>query len=184
MDKNIKCLVLFGSHARGDHDLHSDIDLLGIDNSYDYGVTSIGTTNLSLYSEDKIKQMMIEGDLFALHIKEEGVCIYNSEAFNDLKRHFTYKESYSVDIYTSYFLAKKIFERKHEIKDWKFANRRISWCIRTFLISLSAENKLPVFSKSAISKFAMELVDKNKISADEFYCLIDAKSHAKKKTKK
>jgi len=29
----------------------------------------------------------------------------------------------------------------------------------------------------------MELVDKNKISADEFYCLIDAKSHAKKKQK-
>lgn len=179
MKKNIKCLVLFGSHARGDHDLSSDIDLLGIDNSYDYGAISNGKTNFSLYSEKKIKQMMSEGDLFALHIKEEGICIYNNNLFENIKSHFTYKESYIKDIFTSYFLAKKILERENEIKDWKFANRRITWCIRTFIISLSAEKKSPVFSKSAMSKFTSDMIGSN-ISAEEIYYLIDSKSHEEK----
>ncbi|KJV49916.1 hypothetical protein VH86_01780 [Pantoea sp. BL1] len=185
MDKNIKCLVLFGSHARGDHDLHSDIDLLGIDNSYDYGVTSIKTTNLSLYSEEKLTEMMAQGDLFALHLKEEGICIFNDEIFNVIKKSFKYKDDYSSEIYTSYLLAKKILEREAEIKDWAFANRRISWCIRTFLISLSAEKRTPFFSKKAMSTFANDISNKtiNKLSFEDQYFLIDAKAHSSKNEK-
>ncbi|MBK4670272.1 nucleotidyltransferase domain-containing protein, partial [Enterobacter hormaechei] len=50
---NLKSLILFGSHSRGDNTIDSDIDLLGIDDAQKFTVRNIGKVNFSFYSTEK-----------------------------------------------------------------------------------------------------------------------------------
>ncbi|OAT30048.1 hypothetical protein M976_01168 [Buttiauxella ferragutiae ATCC 51602] len=168
----LKCLILFGSHARGDIDIHSDFDLLGIDDSKDYTVKDVGKVNFSLYSSSEALKLSSEGNLFFLHIITEGKCLFNEDFFSQLKSVFSYKESYLEDAIIAYFLAEKILEKKEIITNWVIANKRISWCVRTILIAISANNRNPIFSKYELASVAF----KNKYSSQQSITLIDAKS--------
>lgn len=175
----LKCLILFGSHARGDIDIHSDFDLLGINDSKDYTVKDVGKVNFSLYSTSESLKLASEGNLFFLHIIKEGKCLFNDAFFSQLKESFIYKKSYLEDAVVAYFLAEKILGHKDIITNWVIANKRISWCVRTILIALSANEKKPIFSKYELANVAF----KRNYSPKESISLIDAKSRDKKDDK-
>ncbi|QRG79201.1 nucleotidyltransferase domain-containing protein [Citrobacter sp. R56] len=169
---DLKCLILFGSHARGDQTISSDIDLLGIDDSQKFTVRNIDTVNFSFYSSDRALHMSCSGDLFFMHIVNEGRCLFNDPFFEKLKSCFNFKESYLEEASTAYYLGLKIIELSNNITNWKMANKRISWCVRTILIALSAENRTPFFSKSELSNALI----KEGCSHFESLLLIDAKN--------
>lgn len=99
--------------------------------------------------------------------------------FSQLKESFIYKESYLEDAVVAYFLAEKILGHKDIITNWVIANKRISWCVRTILIALSANEKNPIFSKYELANVAF----KRNYSPKESISLIDAKSRYKKDDK-
>lgn len=152
--------------------MHSDFDLLGINDSRDYTVKDVGKVNFSLYSTSESLKLASEGNLFFLHIVKEGKCLFNDAFFSRLKECFTYKESYLEDAVVAYFLAEKILAHKDIITNWVIANKRISWCVRTILIALSANEKSPIFSKYELANIAF----KSNYSSQESLSLIDAKS--------
>lgn len=168
----LKSLILFGSHARGDQTINSDIDLLGIDDSQKFSVRNIDTVNFSFYSEKKAFDMSRNGDLFFMHIVNEGKCLFNENFFDTLKRSFTFKDSYLEEASTAYYLGLKIIEHSNNITNWKMANKRISWCVRTILIAISAESRKPFFSKFELSNALIN----NGFSHSESFSLIDAKN--------
>ncbi|NWA60024.1 nucleotidyltransferase domain-containing protein [Pantoea sp. B9002] len=170
---DISCLVLFGSHATNDANEDSDIDLLGINKSTLRTVRENGKVNLSLYSLDELTRMAQSGNIFVLHILLEGICIYNPSIFNNLKEKFNYKDNYNIDIATAFYLAKTILNEKNNITNWAIANKRISWCVRTILISISVEDRKPIFSKSKLALSCME----SGLDFKDSFSLIDAKSN-------
>ncbi|HCT4437804.1 TPA: nucleotidyltransferase domain-containing protein [Klebsiella aerogenes] len=176
IEKNLKSLILFGSHARGDHTIDSDVDLLGIEDSKNHTVCNVKSINLSLYSSEKSLSMCQHGDLFFLHIVTEGQSLFNNSHLHKLKSAFHYKNSYITEAASAYYLALKIFESQNEIINWPIANKRISWCVRTILIAISAENRSPIFSKSQLAK---ALANHN-LSYNDAFMLIDAKNHKDK----
>lgn len=172
-EKNLKCLILFGSHARGDHSLHSDIDLLGIETSQDYTVRNVNTVNFSFYSPERALLMSNQGDLFYLHIISEGKCLFNEDFFTDLKNNFRYKDNYLSESSTAYYLALKIYEQRDNVKNWEIANKRISWCVRTILIAIGAERRIPAFSKTSLALILSE----HEYRFSDALFLIDAKNN-------
>ncbi|WP_447888294.1 anti-phage Hailong system nucleotidyltransferase HalB [Serratia fonticola] len=149
---NIKCLALYGSCARGDQDASSDIDFFAIHDQNEYRMYINGNFNMALYPEKKAFEIMNDGNLFALHIKEESKSIFNYELLNDLKDSFKYKDSYCEDISIASTLGRFIISEQKKIKNFALLNKRLSWCVRTILIAKSADMKEPVFSKGDISK--------------------------------
>lgn len=178
-EKKLSCLILFGSHARGDTDKNSDFDLLGVDNSQSHTVRDNGKINFSLYSSGEILTMSENGDLFLLHITKEGKCLFNDDFFEEVKRRFKYKSSYFNEASTAFFLAKKILENNFRIQNWPLANKRISWCVRTILISESAEIRKPVFSKDGLAS----ALSTHKFEKTDAMTLIDAKANKYKNEK-
>ncbi|QDP35132.1 nucleotidyltransferase domain-containing protein [Klebsiella pneumoniae] len=173
---SLDCLVLFGSHATNEADEDSDIDLLGINNSTLRTVRENGKVNLSLYSLTELKQMARSGNIFILHVILEGVCVFNPKVFDELKNEFQYKENYNIDIATAFYLANVILNEKDNISNWAVANKRISWCVRTILISISVENRKPVFSKRKLAMLCLSAG----LSYEDSYLLVDAKSNKEK----
>lgn len=170
---SLNCLVLFGSHATNEADEDSDIDLLGINDSSLRTVRENGKVNLSLYSFSELKEMARAGNIFILHVILEGICVFNPRVFDELKREFHYKDDYNIDIATAFYLAKVILNERENISNWPIANKRISWCVRTILISISVEKRIPIFSKR---KLAMSCINTG-LSFEESFCLVDAKSN-------
>ncbi|CFR30732.1 nucleotidyltransferase domain-containing protein [Yersinia frederiksenii] len=175
---NIKCLALYGSCARGDQDASSDIDFFSIHDQNEYRMYINGNFNIALYPERKAFEIMRDGNLFALHIKEESRPIFNQEMLNNLKDCFEYKDSYCEEISIASTLGRFILNEHNKIKNFALLNKRLSWCVRTILIARSAEIKEPVFSKDDISrKFSCLKVNESVIGS-----LIDLKKkHTKEK---
>ncbi|QFH63259.1 nucleotidyltransferase domain-containing protein [Leclercia adecarboxylata] len=168
---HIKSLILFGSHSRGDNTIDSDIDLLGIEDAQQFTVRNVEKVNFSFYSTEKSLQMCKEGDLFFLHIISEGKCLFNDSFFNQLRNSFRFKESYLNEAAIAYYLAQKIIKNSPNISNWSVANKRISWCVRTILIALSAEQRNPIYSKTQLSAKLIEIGFESKSTL----LLIDAK---------
>jgi len=87
-DKGIISLVVFGSYARGDDDTFSDLDLLGIVRDDKKFSTPFRDINLSIYSLGQLRDLMKAGDLFALHLKEEGMPLFGDDIFYSLAKDF------------------------------------------------------------------------------------------------
>lgn len=172
-NKGIDCLVVIGSHARGDDDYDSDVDLLGISEYLDKKIFYVNKVNLSVYSYKHIENMMKDGDLFALHLKLEGKALINSVMFNRLIRKFRYKTNYTYDKKISFVMGMNILQYENEILNWEVANKRIAWCVRTFLLSSMAEEKNVSFSKKDIALFSQE---RKYLSYRDCLDLINAKS--------
>ena len=67
-------LMLYGSHARGDADSGSDIDLLQV---AAHGARSyvVGSVTVVSYTLDQLRSMTLAGSLFAWHLRTEGVVL-------------------------------------------------------------------------------------------------------------
>jgi len=172
-NSGIKCLALVGSHARGDDDRYSDVDLLGISELNDHSVSNAKKINLSIYSENYIRSMMRKGDLFSLHVMKEGIPLVNGDLFTSICSEFQYKENYLREKKLAYLMGSMIESNQHSILDWNVANKRIAWCLRTFILSDMAEQRAPFFSKQNIALHASILY--NSISFEEYLFLINAK---------
>jgi len=148
---NIQCFCVYGSNARGDADASSDVDCFGIHDEAKYRTVTHGNFNMVLYPLPLAKKIMLEGNLFALHLKQEAIPLSNQDLFHEITSLFKYKENYSYEIQSASMLLDFILKNEHKIFNKPLLNQRLSWCIRTILISKSAEERNPVFSKEKIA---------------------------------
>lgn len=75
---------IFGSACRGELDKNSDIDMLAIHNEKE-SFNHLDGNKLSIYSEEKIKNIWIEGNPFAWHLYYESKLVYSSQNNDFLK---------------------------------------------------------------------------------------------------
>ncbi|EBR0355637.1 hypothetical protein DNY06_19790 [Salmonella enterica subsp. enterica serovar Javiana] len=172
----MKALVIFGSKARHDSEPDSDVDLLGVYDGDSVIPKAIDNVHLFLYPEKHISHLMKSGDLFALHLVKESVTIYGNDVIDNLFSQFTYKNNYVDEICTARELAMSIINSYQDIKDTKIANKKLSWCVRTSIIALSANNREPVFSKKRMSEYIVI----NGITSKDIEIMINFKKFSSK----
>lgn len=95
MNRNILSIILYGSHARKDHDISSDYDICVITrerqndelNSSDFeevtGPLELTDINLVSYPEAVLDSMLAHGSLFLWHLKLEGKILYGEQYLNE-----------------------------------------------------------------------------------------------------
>lgn len=168
----MKALAIFGSTARNERSFDSDIDMLGIYDERKISSISKGNVSLFLYPESILREKMRSGDLFALHLVKESIPIYGADKLESIYRDFKYKKDYIMEINTAIKVSRKIISIYSSLKEHKEANKKMAWCLRTIIISISAQNKNPVFSKKSLSEYIkIENIDPRTILT-----LINAKS--------
>jgi hypothetical protein len=151
----IVCLVLYGSHARGDGDERSDVDLLAV---ADGGApsTAFGRhLNFSRYPLELVLRRARSGDLFALHLVSEGRVVFEREpVFAMIKRAFCYRSDYArgsrLASDAGWFL---LHHRDRAVDEPRF-NRWMAWCTRTMIVSRAATARQPVFSADGLAALA------------------------------
>lgn len=168
----MKALALFGSTARYEREIDSDIDLLGVYENNIIHNRSSSLVNLYLYPEKTLIEKMESGDLFALHLVKESLPIYGDELLSDIFSNFKYKENYLHEISLSLFVSKILIDNYDSIKNKDVANKKLSWCLRTAIIAISAQDRNPVFSKKSLAEY----LTLSKIKAHDVFHLINSKS--------
>ncbi|HYI64932.1 MAG TPA: nucleotidyltransferase domain-containing protein [Allosphingosinicella sp.] len=151
----IVSLILYGSRARGDHRLVSDVDLIGIT---DGGVASREApargTNLHLYPFQRMVENARNGDLFVLHIVSEGKPLHDTlGVFKQAQEAFVYRDNYSNTIEAATAVALFLLSSKTALSK-AAGRRRLVWAIRTLIIAKAAEGKQPIFSANRLEEFA------------------------------
>ena len=147
----LKALILFGSCARGDQQEDSDVDMLAIHDDKIYRIDEYGKLNFSLYSEATLSKMMLDGELFALHLATESKIIFENEnCASKLFESFQFKSSYEPVIAEANMLAWTIIKYYDRINKPDLCNKRLVWCIRTICAAMAATQKKNCFSASAI----------------------------------
>ncbi|WP_320738474.1 hypothetical protein [Enterobacter sp. 168J2] len=172
----MKALVIFGSTARNERSFDSDIDMLGVYDKEKILSVSKESVSLFLYPETTLREKMVSGDLFALHLVKESIPIYGSEIIKDIYSTFKYKESYTVEINTALKVSTEILSIYDKLRQHKSANKKIAWCLRTVIISISAQDRTPVFSKQKLSEY----IKVTGFDSREILILINVKSISKK----
>lgn len=149
----MKALAIFGSTARNERSFDSDIDMIGIYDGIKISSISKERVSLFLYPESILREKMLSGDLFALHLAKESIPIYGSKKLEEIYNDFKYKDSYALETNTAIKIASEIISLYNSLKDHKEANKKMAWCLRTIIISISAQNREPVFSKKSLSEY-------------------------------
>jgi len=167
---SVLSLALFGSHARGDGDASSDVDILAIEDLGTLKTKSEGSANFAFYPFDFLLNLSRNGDLFMLHIVSESKVIYDPLGLlSRISNEFKYRDSYLDDISKASEIGWLLIDKATVIPA-NILNRRIAWCVRTILIAQAAELRMPIFSASGLANFskwpdAMTLI-KSKGSSD------------------
>lgn len=162
-------LIMYGSRARGDHRHSSDVDLLGITESGRIDPeTSVRGASFYTYPSLAMLNNARSGDLFTLHLIEEGLCLHDTlNFFSTMKNEFLYKTSYNEEIETAQSVLHYLSSNRKYCDREKYRKRMI-WAIRTILIARSAERRSPIFSSSKLEDFSGQdglkiLIDKRKV---------------------
>lgn len=148
-------LILFGSRARGDHRVASDVDLLGVvdGGAIKEEVASRGTS-FYRYPIETLRSKAADGDLFTLHLSLEGKVLHDTASvFASVCEAFRFKESYNDEIREASAVIYFLLSRR-QFLETRPSRKRLIWGIRTILIARSAEQRTPAFSSSALSKFS------------------------------
>ncbi len=88
-------LLLFGSHARGDATISSDIDVLMLVDEPAKSYRS-GTVSVSAYTRSHLLQLARHGSLFVRHIVDEALSVENGDSIlEELRRNLRIPASYS-----------------------------------------------------------------------------------------
>lgn len=175
-------LVLYGSRARGDHRIRSDVDLLGVIEGrlIEKEISARGASFYS-YPAKTLLEKSKSGDLFVLHLVQEGKVLHDTVGFfESVQESFRYKKSYHKEI-TQAQAVIKFFESRPSLLNKAPARKRLVWGIRTLIVARSAEQQKPIFSSRQLERFSnieglKELID-NRNTAD-VRSLIDASSRA------
>jgi predicted nucleotidyltransferase len=95
MERNILSIILYGSHARKDHDESSDYDICVITRERKneeltikeleeaIGPLEQSTANIVCYPEAVLESMLAHGSLFLWHLKLEGKVLFGAQYLND-----------------------------------------------------------------------------------------------------
>ncbi|MDO9370028.1 MAG: nucleotidyltransferase domain-containing protein [Sphingopyxis sp.] len=152
---SVSCIILYGSRARGDHRRESDVDLLGVVDSASISRTpAMRGANLHLYPFDYLVEKAKSGDLFLLHITQEGKALYDSFGiFRSLKDSFSYKEEYKEDILEGTSIAMFLNSSPSSLKKLN-ARKRMIWALRTILIGYAASRRVPIFSSKGLEEYS------------------------------
>lgn len=148
-------LVLYGSRARGDHRLSSDVDLLGVveNGPIRKEVVSRGAS-LYRYPAQTLLAKAKEGDLFLLHLVSEGKVLHDSlDFFERVKKAFVYNKTYEPVIQQGHAIARFI-ESHPSLLQSKKVRKRYIWALRTILIGRCAEKQVARFSSTALAEFS------------------------------
>ncbi len=151
---SIYSLMLYGSCARGDNQIDSDIDMLALYSEKYYKTSVFNKVNVVYYNQDLLSERMKAGNLFCLHLVKEGKIIYDSNnTLASILSKFIYKNEYNEEIKDASELAWFLISYANEFNNYLVFNRKLSWCLRTIIIALSANKRLPVFSKTGMVNF-------------------------------
>jgi hypothetical protein len=151
----ITALVLYGSCARGDNDANSDVDLFALTTEDDYRMVIKSKINLAMYPKTVAFDMAKRGELFILHVVEEGKSLMDfSGDFQLLKDSFVYRKSYGIETSKAGSLGWGIAHFGRSVGNQALVNQRIAWCVRTILIGKAAESKVAIFSARALAEFS------------------------------
>lgn len=158
---------LFGSHARGDYNSTSDVDLLSITSVGRFRSFSKGKLNISFYPEDRFLEAASRGELFVMHIVQEAVLAYDSRGF-DFRMRSSYqpKTNYEKEALSACVLGDFLTETGQQFADKELLGRRVAWCVRTILIAQSVNDGRPTFGPGQLlslypSKEAHRLLKRN-----------------------
>jgi len=164
---SILALALYGSRAREDHSPDSDVDLFSITDDSNYKMIVESNVNMACYPRNLAASRARGGDLFILHVIQEGKTLFdNAGELERLRAEFSFKNSYEVDIRLASDLAWFLLEMNSLFKNYTLINKRIAWCVRTILIAMSAEARKPVFSSIKLREFS---------GSEDAYFLIEKK---------
>lgn len=147
-------LLLYGSRARGDHREDSDVDLLGVVESGKIR-REVSQAGVSLYRYplSLLRSNAERGDLFVLHLTREGKVLDDTSGiFKDLKKRFIFSESYSFLTFEAACVVHYLNEHRRLLAS-PVGRKRMIWGIRTFAISLAADQREIVFSSYDIANF-------------------------------
>ncbi|MGJ8564696.1 MAG: hypothetical protein ACSHXY_14230 [Alphaproteobacteria bacterium] len=148
-------LLLYGSHARGDHNLHSDIDLLGIktDGSIKFRPEKQQVT-LHEYPFYFLEEKAFAGDLFLLHLVTEAVALADDlNLLGSLKKSFQFKDSYESEKKE----AAAVFwycEYASDVAPEDKLRKRLTWAMRTTLIADAANKGQAIFSSKSLEEYS------------------------------
>jgi len=147
-------MFLFGSRARGDHDSGSDTDLLIVCDERQPRHVSVGKVSMFFYLWQKLLADAALGDLFAGHIALEGKPISDEfDQLGELRRAFKLRSSYAAEVSHALDLGWFITRFPEELKP-SLVTKRMIWCVRTILISRSAEAGKPIFAPGQLATTA------------------------------
>jgi hypothetical protein len=147
-------LILYGSKARGDARLNSDVDLIFASDDDELGSPSQANgVSVHRYPKGWLEKESVAGNLFAYHVAFEGIGLEDPQDFlSRLRDLFQRKASYAEDIGIAALVLKMLIER-----DWTHnfdARRRFFWALRTVLIGASAEAGTPIFSAESMERLS------------------------------
>jgi Polymerase beta, Nucleotidyltransferase len=150
----IVCLLLYGSRARGDHDVHSDIDLTVITAGDTAEPVTVARITTMAYPLDDALRAARSGSLFAFHLVSEGKVLFESApVFGRIQRAFQFRDDYTPVIRMCAEAGWFLLHHREKATDARKFNQAVAWCTREMLIARAAAERSPVFSADGLAKF-------------------------------
>jgi hypothetical protein len=148
----IAASLLFGSHARDDHEDGSDTDLLMINLENETRHISVGNLSLFVYPWHKLLQDSQSGDLFTCHLVQEAKALVDPDNYlAQLRASFRLRQSYKEEIDQASDLGWYLALFGDDL-NLALLTKRVLWCVRTALIARSAEQQAPIFAPNELAK--------------------------------
>jgi predicted nucleotidyltransferase len=152
---SILAMSLYGSRARGDETAHSDTDLMLITTDDVAGHVVEGNLSISSYPLNQVHQLAQTGDLFLYHVLYEGRSLYDPHKhLSSLRSEFQLRSSYHREIEKAGDLGWFIVQFGASLSNSPILSRRVTWVVRTILISKSAEMGRPIFAQRELLQLA------------------------------
>lgn len=148
------CLLLYGSRARGDHDVDSDIDLTAITAGDTAEAVTIAQITTMAHPLDEALRAARSGSLFAFHLVSEGKVLFESApVFGRIQRAFRFRDDYTPVIRMCSDAGWFLLHHREKATDARKFNQAVAWCTREMLIARAATERSPVFSADALAEF-------------------------------
>lgn len=144
----------YGSRARGEASVKSDVDLILAEEGDDIKSPMI-VSGLSVhrYSKGWLLKGARDGSLFVYHVAFEGVSLCGGdELLLELRKSFKKKTSYSDERLEALLILRFLLE-----SDWcskQDIQQRYFWAIRTIVVCFSADNGRPCFASSCLESLS------------------------------
>jgi predicted nucleotidyltransferase len=150
----LMCLLLYGSRARGDFDVRSDVDLTAITAGDTSTPITIARATTTAYSLDDALRAARSGSLFAYHLVSEAIVLFESErVFARIQRAFRFRDDYTPVIEMCSAAGWFLIHHRDQATDPRKFNQAVAWCTREMLIARAATARTPVFSAHGLARF-------------------------------